>query len=340
MVGCEKQQETEQQQEIVCNAPYMRFGTGCCMDANSNSICDNDEKTQAEEVKEEVPAENKTEEKPVKKFAKEVNIDYCYFAGLPTFFECRHAFLWKDGIEMKLRNAQKGMIVLKKIWFSQLDCGMEFPDDEKYKLEFNEDLYLDIPCKIEDDSVDIDMVIDVDYFRPRTDSNGSFKGYMETPNPMKIESGNMGGFVRDRNNDNLEMRDSVSEFVVSSCEFRGQNADFDCTKHNVGPDYVEVRIKAIKNGIYVFKNIELPTVPCEYKFPDTSKEESFKYGEEKIVKISCDFKREYVDSNIELKYDYYAPKRLPGGGLYAKDEYEDTPRDMISTLGYVSGLIE
>lgn len=30
---------------IICNAPYMRQGMDCCLDANSNSICDDDEKS-------------------------------------------------------------------------------------------------------------------------------------------------------------------------------------------------------------------------------------------------------------------------------------------------------
>ena len=28
---------------IACNPPYMRFATGCCLDANNNKVCDNDE---------------------------------------------------------------------------------------------------------------------------------------------------------------------------------------------------------------------------------------------------------------------------------------------------------
>jgi hypothetical protein len=31
------------EQAVVCNEPYMRLGTGCCLDMNDNSICDNDE---------------------------------------------------------------------------------------------------------------------------------------------------------------------------------------------------------------------------------------------------------------------------------------------------------
>lgn len=29
---------------IVCNSPYIRFGTSCCLDKNNNTVCDNDEK--------------------------------------------------------------------------------------------------------------------------------------------------------------------------------------------------------------------------------------------------------------------------------------------------------
>jgi hypothetical protein len=31
---------------IVCNDPYMRLGTGCCLDTNNNAICDKDEAEQ------------------------------------------------------------------------------------------------------------------------------------------------------------------------------------------------------------------------------------------------------------------------------------------------------
>lgn len=29
---------------VTCNSPYIRFGTGCCLDKNNNSMCDDDEK--------------------------------------------------------------------------------------------------------------------------------------------------------------------------------------------------------------------------------------------------------------------------------------------------------
>jgi hypothetical protein len=30
---------------IICNPPYIRFGLGCCMDTDSNSVCDSDDST-------------------------------------------------------------------------------------------------------------------------------------------------------------------------------------------------------------------------------------------------------------------------------------------------------
>lgn len=33
----------QEAQEVTCNPPYMRFGEGCCLDRNANSVCDRDE---------------------------------------------------------------------------------------------------------------------------------------------------------------------------------------------------------------------------------------------------------------------------------------------------------
>lgn len=33
----------KQPEEIVCNSPYIRVGRSCCLDMNSNKICDNEE---------------------------------------------------------------------------------------------------------------------------------------------------------------------------------------------------------------------------------------------------------------------------------------------------------
>lgn len=58
LVGCEnvdlsKISSEDVDKVIVCNKPYMRFGSSCCLDQNENGVCDNDEKTGEETVEEE-----------------------------------------------------------------------------------------------------------------------------------------------------------------------------------------------------------------------------------------------------------------------------------------------
>ena len=43
-------QSVNQSDNIVCNPPYMRFADNCCLDTNDNSICDNNEEVEEEEV--------------------------------------------------------------------------------------------------------------------------------------------------------------------------------------------------------------------------------------------------------------------------------------------------
>lgn len=38
---------TNQVDKNVCDSPYIRYGTSCCLDQNSNSICDSDENTES-----------------------------------------------------------------------------------------------------------------------------------------------------------------------------------------------------------------------------------------------------------------------------------------------------
>ena len=50
---------------IVCDPPYIRFAAGCCLDANENKICDQDEglivQPEEEEKVEDVPPEDEEE---------------------------------------------------------------------------------------------------------------------------------------------------------------------------------------------------------------------------------------------------------------------------------------
>ena len=47
--------------QIVCNSPYMRYGTDCCLDQNSNNICDIDEEKHLNEDNETESIEENSE---------------------------------------------------------------------------------------------------------------------------------------------------------------------------------------------------------------------------------------------------------------------------------------
>jgi len=55
--------QNEEKTEIVCNAPHIRYADDCCLDANSNNICDVDEEVNNDdnEIVEEVTDEEKLE---------------------------------------------------------------------------------------------------------------------------------------------------------------------------------------------------------------------------------------------------------------------------------------
>ena len=48
--GCQGDWDLDADDIIVCESPYMRFATGCCLDQNNNGICDSDEVVEEEEV--------------------------------------------------------------------------------------------------------------------------------------------------------------------------------------------------------------------------------------------------------------------------------------------------
>lgn len=45
----EKEPEKAEEKEIICNPPYIKYEKECCLDENSNSICDNDEKPEVKQ---------------------------------------------------------------------------------------------------------------------------------------------------------------------------------------------------------------------------------------------------------------------------------------------------
>ncbi len=138
--GCLEQQPitgsaiAETQEKIICNQPYIRHAETCCLDKNSNNICDNDE---AEEEKIPEPQSSTTIQ------------DYC---SPTTYFECWGSYITKDEIFLKLRAMSKrgdGTSVIKKIKFPSIGCEKKFePIPKDQGLKMGEILEVKIPCKI------------------------------------------------------------------------------------------------------------------------------------------------------------------------------------------------
>ena len=53
-------------EEVVCNAPYIRYEKGCCLDSNNNSICDKDEILKSPEEENKTSDVGEIEESPTK----------------------------------------------------------------------------------------------------------------------------------------------------------------------------------------------------------------------------------------------------------------------------------
>jgi len=72
---------------IVCNKPYMRFGTGCCLDANDNKICDNDEKGEIKTLEPKQEENTKPEIKPTQPISckNECTQDSC---DVNIYYQC------------------------------------------------------------------------------------------------------------------------------------------------------------------------------------------------------------------------------------------------------------
>ena len=73
---------------IVCNDPYIRFGSGCCLDENSNNICDNDEVVKTSEVETQKQINNvNTVETSERKFREKIVKDQVILIEFADF-EC------------------------------------------------------------------------------------------------------------------------------------------------------------------------------------------------------------------------------------------------------------
>ena len=274
----------------VCNKPYIHVGKECCVDSDDNSICDIDdnlllnasslEKLKAE-LKEEIAVQLKNSS------AKsgpnlELTADYCYFSDFQGNFQCPYGFLWNDGVEFKIKSSTSGRVVLKKIWFTELDCGIVLPKNESYELLHDEEIIFDIPCNITKSSVYNNKIeLTYDYYHQKS-GGGYYEESSET-----TTYGELGGLVRDRETHHSDSAAQVA--LVNECET--SQWPLTCTRHDIGKDYIEIRLKSTYRGIIVPKHIEFLSVPCGYSFENLSKEDGFKLNEERTFNIKCDIRR-------------------------------------------------
>jgi hypothetical protein len=192
--------------DSVCNAPYLEFKSGeCCLDTNSNSICDSDETIVEEEVTEEV-AEAKTEEAKTEETTteaapetKEVEITIQDSCTDTTYFECKSSYVSKDEVFLKLKTRRDGYTHLKKI--SSLGCEQEFADKSKAGDGYviNSEFVVSIPCLKNspgDEIDDADIVLDYIFYPITGIDPNTGKWDSEIERALQRSTGKISGTVR------------------------------------------------------------------------------------------------------------------------------------------------
>jgi hypothetical protein len=182
----------------VCNAPYFEYKAGdCCLDSNSNNICDSDEDV-AEAAPEEVPEETAVAVSASATEVEEVEITVQDSCTDTTYFECKASYITNDEIFLKLETRRDGYTHLNKI--SALGCEREFVDKAKSSEGYpiRSDVIVSIPCLKNspgNEIVDADVVMDYTFY-PVTgiaDDTGEWEG--KPRNPQR-STGKISGTVR------------------------------------------------------------------------------------------------------------------------------------------------
>lgn len=176
----------------VCNAPYFEFKAGeCCLDQNSNSICDSDETA----VKEETTTETVTK-------SDEVEITLSDSCTDTTYFACDASYITKDEIFFKLETKSRtgpGFLHLQGI--SALGCEKEFLEKSKAieGYPIGTEILVSLPCvkfsageEVEDAEYTLEYIFypDEGFINAQT---GEWEG---TTRNLQKSSGQISGTVR------------------------------------------------------------------------------------------------------------------------------------------------
>ena len=147
LAGCAIE-ETTKPATVVCNAPYIRHADDCCLDQNSNKICDSDEST-AEPVQE--PA---TKEELAEVLSESRTVQSC---EINADLECVSAKINESGIEIEIKNNLQNKILFHRIGFGGT-CTKPF----EIFIESGEAKKLFMDCFINDDISRIYFVVSYD----------------------------------------------------------------------------------------------------------------------------------------------------------------------------------
>ena len=179
----------------VCNSPYFEYKAGeCCLDKNSNSICDSDEAI-VEEVKEETTTPTPTETTTT---TEEVEITLNDACSDTSYFECKASYITKDEVFFKFETRKDGYTHLEKL--SVNGCEKEFAIKEKssqgYQIRSN--IVVSIPCTKNtagNELSDVDYVLNYKFY-PVSSIDAASGEYEGVERFMQSSTGKISGTVR------------------------------------------------------------------------------------------------------------------------------------------------
>ena len=148
-------EDSEQTNQVVCNKPYILVGNDCCLDQDDNSICDIDE------------SQSSPSGEPI--LSQSVTIEECYTGGF--IFECESSIINSNKITIKLKSNIANYYAPERIYLPQIGInGCELTLDTSFEnaLVYEESKVYEIPCDIDKDVVDTELIIDYMGYKPTT----------------------------------------------------------------------------------------------------------------------------------------------------------------------------
>ncbi len=272
----------------ICKSPYIEYKVGeCCVDTNNNSICDNDETSQLDNINKET---SDAEHSAVRAIVEEK----CNFV---SGFDCPWFYITRNEIQLKLVS-EYPFVYIKEIEIPNENC--ENLNVSKL-LKFDESININIPCKFEKDSVSSTVVIyhikeNVD----RENIDEKFNASNEVRYITLTTRGTLEGIVRENKESKTE--EAIQGLIKEECEF--SDAYFSCLKPSINKTSISFIFKNGGSKLNLTK-IEIPNVPCEKTIDNIS----FEKGDDgqKLISIECNFNKNTVTSDIifhVIVYDY------------------------------------